>query len=381
MKTSLIFKWTLVLCGIFIFSACSLFEEEEEKGTIYGMITDAVDNQPIVGAQVQITPTGRTVTTGSDGSYTITDLPVGSYKMQVSAVGYVGDSRNIEIVAGQQASGDMALQRTSVNTKIGVDKDELNFTTNNKEQILNISNLGNIGNLNWKFENMPEWLVASENSGSIAIGKKKAVVLAVDYTKISQNTSAYLLLSSDDESVSIKINVSKSASSEDGNNNDGGSDNTGNDSGNDGTGSGSDEGGNDNDVIYGSEETGFCGPISFNTAYKVEFVSCTKNLDEVLVQLKVTSIGADRTFTYYVSGPIAYDDMGFDYNPRVKVGSDKYYYDGMYTSFTFPKDIPLNMYIKVENVNEGATKFPRMILNFDRSNGAVMTLENVTWAK
>lgn len=381
MKTSLIFKWTLVLCGILMFSACSLFEEKEETGTIYGMITDAVDNQPIVGAQVQITPTGRTVTTGSDGSYTITDLPVGSYKMQVSAVGYVGDSRNIEIVAGQQASGDMALQRTSVNTKIGVDKSVLNFTTDNKEQILNISNLGNIGNLNWKFENMPEWLVVSENSGSIAIGKTKAVVLVVDYTKITQSTSAYLLLSSDDESVSIKINVSKSASSEDGNKNDGGSDNTGNDSGNDGTGSGSDEGGNDSDVIYGSEETGFCGPITFNTSYKVEFVSCTKNLDEVLIQLKVTSTGADRTFRYYVSGPIAYDDMGFDYNPRVKVGSDKYYYDGQYTSFTFPKDIPLNMYIKVENVNEGATKFPRIILNFDRSNGAVMTLENVTWAK
>lgn len=381
MKTSLIFKWTLVLCGILMFSACSLFEEEEETGTIYGMITDAVDNQPIIGAQVQITPTGRTVTTGSDGSYTITDLPVGSYKMQVSAVGYVGDSRNIEIVAGQQASGDMALQRTSVNTKIGVDKSVLNFTTDNKEQILNISNLGNIGNLNWKFENMPEWLVASENSGSIAIGKTKAVVLVVDYTKITQSTSAYLLLSSDDESVSIKINVSTSASSEDGNDNDGGSDNTGNDSGNDDTGSGSDEGGNDSDVIYGSEETGFCGPITFNTSYKVEFVSCTKNLDEVLIQLKVTSVGADRTFTYYVSGPIAYDDMGFDYNPRVKVGSDKYYYDGLYTSFTFPKDIPLNMYIKVENVNEGATKFSRMILNFDRSNGAVMTLENVTWAK
>ena len=220
MKVSLFSKWTMVLCSILMLSACSLFEKEEEvtEGSIYGIITDAVDNKLISGAQVQITPTGRTVTTGSDGSYTIIDIPVGSYKMQVSAVGYVGDSRNIEIVAGQQASGDMTLQRTSVNTKIGVDKSELNFTPANKEQILNISNLGNIGALNWKFGTMPEWLVVSENSGSIAIGKTKAIVLAVDYTKITQSTSTYLILSSDDESVSIKINVSKSESSECGNN-------------------------------------------------------------------------------------------------------------------------------------------------------------------
>ena len=155
MKVSLVSKWTMVLCCLLMLSACSLFEKEEEAtgGSIYGMITDAVDNKPIVGAQVQITPTGRTVTTGSDGSYTITDLPVGSYKMQVSAVGYVRDSRNIEVIAGQQASGDMTLQRTSVNTKIGIDKSELNFTSDNQEQILNISNLGNIGALNWKSSN------------------------------------------------------------------------------------------------------------------------------------------------------------------------------------------------------------------------------------
>lgn len=368
MKASLFTKWTMVLCSILMFSACSLFEKDEEvtEGSIYGIITDAVDNKPISGAQVQITPTGRTVTTGSDGSYTITDIPVGSYKMQVSAVGYVGDSRNIEIVAGQQASGDMTLQRTSVNTKIGVDKSELNFTPANKEQILNISNLGNIGALNWNFGTMPEWLVASEISGSIAIGKSKAVVLAVDYTKITQNTSTYLILSSDDESVSIKINVSQSDSSEGGDNEDD-DDNSGND------------GDNDNDSIYGNDEVGFCGPINFDTNYKVEFVSCKKNQNEVLVQLKVTSIGADRTFRYYPARPIAYDDMGFDYCPKVKVGSDNYYYDGYYTSFTFPKDIPLNMYIKVENINEESTKFPRMVLNFN--DEVAMTLENLIWVK
>lgn len=374
MKVSLVSKWTMVLCCLLMLSACSLFEKEEEAtgGSIYGMITDAVDNKPIVGAQVQITPTGRTVTTGSDGSYTITDLPVGSYKMQVSAVGYVRDSRNIEVIAGQQASGDMTLQRTSVNTKIGIDKSELNFTSDDQEQILNISNLGNIGALNWKFNSIPEWLVVSETSGSIAIGKTKAVVVAVDYTKITQSISTYLILSSDDESVSIKINVSKSGSSEGGN--DGGSDTDG-----DGNDSGDGSGNDGNDPIYGSEETGFCGPISFDSNYKVDFVSCKRNLNEVLIQLKVTSIGADRTFRYYPSIPIAYDDMGFDYRPKVKVGSDNSYYEGYYTSFTFPKDIPLNMYIKVEDLNEESTKFPRMILKFN--DEVVMTLENLIWAK
>ena len=71
--------------------------------------------------------------------------------------------------------------------------------------------------------------------------------------------------------------------------------------------------------------------------------------------------------------------MGFDYRPKVKVGSDNSYYEGYYTSFSFPKDIPLNMYIKVEDLNEESTKFPRMILKFN--DEVVMTLENLIWAK
>ena len=57
-----------------------------QNGAISGTITDATTNLPIAGASV--TDGIRTATTDVYGSYTISDVPTGTYTVTVSAIGY-----------------------------------------------------------------------------------------------------------------------------------------------------------------------------------------------------------------------------------------------------------------------------------------------------
>lgn len=68
-------------------AACSE-EETDTTGTIYGRLTDAISNEPIAGANIQITPGGKSTVTGSDGSFEFRDMEAGQYKLQAQKYGY-----------------------------------------------------------------------------------------------------------------------------------------------------------------------------------------------------------------------------------------------------------------------------------------------------
>lgn len=53
-------------------------------GTVSGVLTTAVTAEPIAGATVTLNPSNRTITTGADGSYQFTTVPVGEYKVAAS---------------------------------------------------------------------------------------------------------------------------------------------------------------------------------------------------------------------------------------------------------------------------------------------------------
>jgi protocatechuate 3,4-dioxygenase beta subunit len=55
--------------------------------TLWGYVTDKNTNQPIVGALVQVGDVASGYT-DSDGKYTISNIPPGTYSIQISATGY-----------------------------------------------------------------------------------------------------------------------------------------------------------------------------------------------------------------------------------------------------------------------------------------------------
>ncbi|MGO1801841.1 MAG: S8 family serine peptidase [Microbacteriaceae bacterium] len=74
-------------------------------GSIGGIVVDALEGTPIVGASVQVVGQELTATTGADGGYRIADLPVGSYRIRVSAPGYADAvSADAEVRAALQTT-------------------------------------------------------------------------------------------------------------------------------------------------------------------------------------------------------------------------------------------------------------------------------------
>src|SRR5690242_11119018 len=73
----------------------------QNSGSLSGKITDA-QSQPVANVTVRIINSSYGTSTDEKGSYTISDIPSGSYTLQVTGVGYASQRRDITI--GSDAS-------------------------------------------------------------------------------------------------------------------------------------------------------------------------------------------------------------------------------------------------------------------------------------
>jgi len=81
-------------------------------GTITGIVTDAEDGSPIVGAVV--TDGTRTGLTNAAGQYTMNDVPPGSYEVTASKSGYESSFVTVTVLEGFTAIADLSLTRIIV---------------------------------------------------------------------------------------------------------------------------------------------------------------------------------------------------------------------------------------------------------------------------
>ncbi|HLI52306.1 MAG TPA: carboxypeptidase regulatory-like domain-containing protein [Thermomicrobiaceae bacterium] len=74
-------------------------------GTISGKVTDSSTSTGIVGATVSVNGTGLSTTTGTGGTYSISNVPAGSYTVSASASNYQSNSVNgVSVSAGSTTS-------------------------------------------------------------------------------------------------------------------------------------------------------------------------------------------------------------------------------------------------------------------------------------
>ena len=83
--------------------------EEEIIGSIYGKVTDSKNGKVLQGVTITLIPGGLSRTTGSDGTYEFLDLEAKQYQVQAQKMGYVTDTKSVNVLVGQAASGDMRL--------------------------------------------------------------------------------------------------------------------------------------------------------------------------------------------------------------------------------------------------------------------------------
>jgi outer membrane receptor protein involved in Fe transport len=91
-------------------------------GTLTGTVTDAT-SKPLAFANVVLLGTTLGNMTDSDGKYTIQNVPVGTYNVKVSFLGYEPQERQVEVNAGQTVNLNFTLNETVVATmdKVVVD--------------------------------------------------------------------------------------------------------------------------------------------------------------------------------------------------------------------------------------------------------------------
>ncbi len=79
-------------------------------GKITGEITDADTDQPVVGATVSVKDTDMGDVADQDGIYTVNNVPVGTYTLVITAVGYATvEISNVEVSADLASYHDMAM--------------------------------------------------------------------------------------------------------------------------------------------------------------------------------------------------------------------------------------------------------------------------------
>jgi hypothetical protein len=85
----------------------------QPTGSINGLIRDAVNGKPVEGATISVDQLQRRMVADSLGQYRFTDLPVGSYTLTVSAVGFETQSKyNLPITSGNSNEVSFDLVRS-----------------------------------------------------------------------------------------------------------------------------------------------------------------------------------------------------------------------------------------------------------------------------
>src|SRR5439155_25601103 len=72
---------------------------QETTATVRGVILDARDGSPLRDVSVRLQG-GKTVVTGDDGRFELTDVPVGTRELYVSVVEFMLVKRTIAVTAG-----------------------------------------------------------------------------------------------------------------------------------------------------------------------------------------------------------------------------------------------------------------------------------------
>src|SRR5262249_10517612 len=82
---------------------------EARAGTLTGRVSDSNGN-PLPGARVHVASRGLDTPTDAAGRFTLTGLPAGTLKVEVTCLGFVPETRDVELAAGRGTQLDVRLQ-------------------------------------------------------------------------------------------------------------------------------------------------------------------------------------------------------------------------------------------------------------------------------
>lgn len=119
MKSKIFYCWLLLLTSFSAFSSTlpttrHKTTEVIAAGNLTGTITDKADGKPIPGATVSIPDLRMVTVTDANGKYKLSQLPRGTYLVQVSYLGYAPSNQKINF--STTSSLDVQLQSSTIET-------------------------------------------------------------------------------------------------------------------------------------------------------------------------------------------------------------------------------------------------------------------------
>jgi outer membrane receptor protein involved in Fe transport len=119
----------LILTILFVLSLAAAAKAQTFRGTILGTVTDssgaAIDGATVTARNVD-TGLERTTQTSGDGGYSIPELPLGTYKVTVTKVGFqTSVATDVKVDVAAESRVDAALKPGSVDTQVLISADTL----------------------------------------------------------------------------------------------------------------------------------------------------------------------------------------------------------------------------------------------------------------
>src|ERR1700682_1860757 len=119
------FQYSLVAIIILLNVLCLIpARAQEGRGTISGAVKDT-NGGVLVGALVELQPTGKRVVSDDQGQFRILDVTPGEYTLTVSYVGFSPFSTSVTVAAGQVANPDVTLKVASETDQVIVSAERL----------------------------------------------------------------------------------------------------------------------------------------------------------------------------------------------------------------------------------------------------------------
>ena len=177
----------LLVCGIY--QACA---PEELPGSIYGTVVDKATGEPIKSAGVELSPVGLKTVTGSEGQFEFTELDPDKYTLLVTKTGYMaGVSHTIEVKPGQQAKGDLQIERMPPALKV-VDGNRKEISTldfgSSIDDVSRSFSLFNDGSekIEWQLTANAKWIISvSKTEGTLSAGATQSLLITIDRTLLN----------------------------------------------------------------------------------------------------------------------------------------------------------------------------------------------------
>lgn len=188
----------LAICLIFLaglLPSCTQVKiEENTTGTLTGIAADKTTGEPVPVVNLVLTPGGNSTVTGSDGSFSFTDLKGGTYTIAYTKDGYKSGSSEVYVEAGLETQANLLIER--IPAVITADSDELDFGESASINTLSFNIVNpSYETLSWEVENSCPWIADIQPSeGRLAFGKTSTIVVTIDRSSLADGENETVIV-------------------------------------------------------------------------------------------------------------------------------------------------------------------------------------------